>query len=375
MRTISSAALGAAMALAPAFPAAAPAQSATPTFPSGAVTAAVAAMLTSQKAPSATVEVVQSGKVIYTHAFGLRDLAAKLPANVDTRYEIGSMTKQFTAAAILQLQEAHKLSIDKSVATYLPDAPHAREITLRQLLNQRSGLANYTEVPHFVEISGTPGSYDKIVGLIRDKPLRFPPGSRWEYSDTNYILLGRIVEVASGQRYNDYIRTHEFLPAGMVQTTTIEHERQTPDMARGYTLDNGRVVPSPPLDDAWAWSAGNIVSTVGDYEKWMAALTSGKIVSPVDYALMTTASPGNRMDSKSAYGFGFVMDQTDGQPTIWHNGGTNGFHTYGASFPDQGMRLAVFTNLDGALPEVIGAKIFNLAYPRFTPAPKQPAST
>jgi D-alanyl-D-alanine carboxypeptidase len=356
-------------------PAAASAQPSEPAFPAAAVTAAVTAMLAAQKVPSATVEVVQDGTVTYVHAFGLRDLETNAPADIGTHYEIGSMTKQFTAAAILQLQEAGKLHIDDPVSTYLPDAPHAREITLRQLLTQRSGLFDYTDVPQFAEkISTTPGSYAKIVALVAGKPLNFTPGSRWEYSNTNYILLGRIVEVVSGQRYADYIREHEFEPAGMTQTTTIAHESQTPDMARGYTLDHGQVKPSLPLDDGWPWSAGNIVSTVGDYEKWMDALTTGKIVTPADFEEMTTATASNRIDASSAYGFGFVIDRTDGQPNIWHNGGTNGFHTDGAYFPRQATRIAVFTNLDSAFPEAVAAKIFELAFPEIAAAGARPAA-
>lgn len=373
MRSILSASLSAALLL--SVPIATFGQSPSPAFPTAAVTAAVTSMLAAQKAPSATVEVVQNGTVTYVHAFGVRDLEANLPANVGTHYEIGSMTKQFTAAAILQLQEAGKLRIDDLVSAYLPNAPHAREITLRQLLMQRSGLFDYTDVPQFVtKISPTPGSYAKIVALVAGKPLRFTPGSRWEYSNTNYILLGRIVEVASGQRYDDYIREHEFVPAGMTETTTIEHESQTPDMARGYTSDHGRIKPSPPLDDAWAWSAGNIVSTVGDYEKWVDALASGKIVSAADFAQMTTATAGNRIDANASYGFGFVINETDGQLNIWHNGGTNGFRTDGAYFPRQATRIAVFTNLDDAIPEAILAKIFELAFPQIAAAAARPAA-
>ncbi|MBV8345553.1 MAG: beta-lactamase family protein, partial [Candidatus Eremiobacteraeota bacterium] len=360
MRSVFATALSAALLFGEA--GAASAQPSEPAFPAAAVTAAVTAILAAQKAPSATVEVVQNGTVTYVHAFGVRDVGTNAPADIGTHYEIGSMTKQFTAAAILQLQEAGKVHIDDPVSTYLPNAPHAREITVRQLLTQRSGLFNYTDVPQFEDKIRTPGSYAKIVALVGSKPLHFTPGSRWEYSNTNYILLGRIIELVSGQRYNDYIREHEFEPAGMTQTTTIAHEAKTPDMARGYTLDHGQVTPSLLLDDAWPWSAGNIVSTVGDYEKWMDALTSGKIVTPADFEEMTTATAANRIDTNSAYGFGFIIDQTDGQPNIWHNGGTNGFYTDGAYFPRQETRIAVFTNLDTAFPEAIVAKIFELAF-------------
>ncbi len=329
------------------------------------ITAAVAGALTSQGAPSAAVAVVRDGTTIYVRAFGLRDVARSTPADARTRYEIGSITKQFTAAAILQLKEAGKLALDDPLAEYVPSFPHARRITLRQLLDQTSGLPNYTDAKDFVRRAGEPGSLAEIEAMIAG-PLHFTPGTKWEYSNSNYIALGRVIEVVSGMRYRDYMQTHIFTPLGMTHTTWIADEPHLRDFAIPYwhgRENHAPLAPSPPFGERWAGAAGAIVSTAGDMALWDEALAAGRVVSPSDLKLMQT--PGTLANgTPTDYGFGWLIDTFDGEPRIWHNGGTFGSSSSNMLFPRQHLDVIVLENQGFVAASAIAGDVFEALYPK-----------
>ena len=300
--------------------------------------------------PGAQVVVVDRGKIVLNQAYGVRDMETQVPVDTHTRFEIGSITKQFTAAAILQLKEQGKLALSDPLGKYVPEYPHGKNITIEQLLWQVSGVPNYTEVPHFEKIAeGQPGDFSAALDLIKDKPLDFTPGTKWAYSNTNYLLLGRVVAVASGMPWETYVRTHIFDPANMTESAFATDEPHISDMATGYSVQKGTVVRAPILG-GWAYSAGAIVSTAGDLAKWDAALFGGKIVSPADLALATT--PGRLNDGKATgYGFGWVIDSYDKESRIWHNGGTFGFGATNNTFPTLEQRIIVVENNADAIPD------------------------
>ncbi len=365
--TLSTIVLAGAMLASPLTASSAPVGSA----PRAKLDAGIRNLLDANKTPGATLEILRDGKVVYQRGYGLADIVHHIPAQVGTHYQIGSMTKQFTAAAILQLRDAGKISLDSPVATYLPTAPHASEITVRELLNQTSGLANYTQVPGFIHMAAKPGDYRAILDLIKNKPLGFHPGSKWEYSNTNYILLGRIIEVVSHEHYENYVTEHEFAPAGMRQTTWIAHEANLRSMAVGYaTSPRKDVTIAPPLVDAWAWSAGAIVSTTNDVARWIQALQSGKIVTRADFTEMTTPP---KLVGDPVYGFGLMHDAYDGQPRIWHNGGTFGFSSTGMIFPAQHLIIVALTNsVRGPAGRIAGAA-FDALEPSLAAAALRPS--
>ncbi len=231
----------------------------------------VRALLSAAHAPGASIAIVQGGAIVYTRGYGLRDVANALPADADTRYEIGSITKQFTAAAILQLKEAGKIDLDATVATYLPPVAHAKEITIRQLLTHTSGLDDYVSDPNFETLAATPATFDQVMSRISERPLDFTPGARFGYSSTNYLILGRIVELVSRQSWEAYVQQHLFAPAGMTDSATMAQEPQLAGMARGYVYAQGRTAESKRIDESWGSSAGGIVSTADDLQKWGAA--------------------------------------------------------------------------------------------------------
>lgn len=319
-----------------------------------------------------SIAVVEGGRIVYSHAYGLRDLEHRIPADVDTHYEMGSITKQFTAAAILQLKEAGKLDLDAKLAAYLPTAPHASEVTLRQMLSHTSGLPDYFDGPDVETAAGKPTSFDQVLARIAGKPLDFAPGAKWSYSNTGYILLGRVIELKSGESYHHYIQAHILDPLGMKQTFTVAEEKGLADTALGYTRLDGKVGLSPPVDEGFAWSAGNLVSTPADLQKWNTALTSGKVVTPADYALMSTSVKTQQGDA--GYGFGLFVDSIDDQPRIGHTGGSLGFTAANEYFPKQDVRIIAFTDLrdDPEPGERFTTAIYEALFPAIAAAATRP---
>ncbi len=336
------------------------------------IDAAVSRVLAETRAPGLALA-VQGAGAPYIRGFGYVDASRKRMVSASTRFEIGSVTKQFTAAAIVQLAEAKKLSLDDRVGKFITNYPKAAQITLRQLLWQVSGLPNYTNVPDFAKVGPRKkAGFAAIVALVKNKPLNFKPGSRWEYSNTNYILLGRIVEMVSGVPYDQYIKSHIFDVAGMTQSGVIADEPRIQEMATGYYPFKSGVRPAPKLASGWAWSAGDIVSTAGDILKWDDAFFSGKIVSPQDVVVMLTPAtlPNG---SSTSYGFGWIIDKQFGRKRVWHNGGTFGFGAGNIVFPEEHLRIVLLINDVGVAPSSIATKVFEALYPEVAKSDEQTA--
>jgi D-alanyl-D-alanine carboxypeptidase len=335
------------------------------------IDAAARDMVAARHGTATTIAVAQHGRIVFARGYGWRDVRAKLPAGVGTRYEIGSITKQFGAAAIVQLHEAGKIDLDAKLAAYLPDAPHAGEVTIRQLLTQTSGLPEYFDGPDLESRAGVRTTFARLMARIAGKPLDFKPGTTFAYSNTNYAVLSRVVEVIAHQSWDAYLKKNLFARAGMVQSGTMADEARLSAMARGYVLQNGTVRSAPPLDDSWVGAAGNVVSTAGDLQRWGAALTSGKIISRADYALLTTP-PRLPSGATSTYGFGMVIDRFDGQPRVWHNGSSFGFNATDAFFPRQDVRIIALTNDADAPSGTLVARIFADLFPAIAAAQAKP---
>ncbi|HEY5339531.1 MAG TPA: serine hydrolase domain-containing protein [Candidatus Aquilonibacter sp.] len=355
---------GAAVVCAPVF--VAPASAAEP-VPTAQIDADMHAAIARHQAHGLTIAILRDGSMVYEHAYGLRDVAGKLPATVATQYEIGSITKQFTAAAIMQLVDAGKIALDAPLATHMPNAPHANEVTIRQLLSHTSGMPEYLYGRTLVSEMANPTTPEAMIARIKGKPLDFPPGTKWEYSNTNYILLGRVIEIASGESYDTYLFDHVIAKAPGADFTTMRDEAKLPQMSRGYA--DGEF--APPLDDSWAWSAGSLVGTVADLAAWDAALRGGEVVAPSAYAQMTTVQspPG----AETAYGFGLMLDGYDGQPRIWHDGGTLGFSAADQLYPAQHTCIIVLSNDSSAASYTLANRIFEDLYPAIAAEAAKPA--
>ncbi len=327
--------------------------------------------------PGAAVMVLQDGHLVHAKAYGQRDVARGLAVRTDTPFEIGSITKQFTAAAIVQLQEAGKLTLDDLLARHLPDAPHAHEVTLRQLLSHTSGLHDYFDGPE-QEVDALvtqPIAFDRLIARVRDRPLDFAPGSRWSYSNTGYILLGRVIEVVSGERYVDYVRQHLLEPLDMRHTFTLADTERLQGMAVGYRHEAGVLRPSPYFHPDWSGAAGFLISTLDDLARWDRGLSGGKVVSPAGYREMIT--PVHTAEGGSAdYGLGLFVNAVYGQARIGHTGGSQGFTTADEYFPGLGLRIIAFTNLGDKTPEAgitLTNAVFSALHPAIVAAWSQPA--
>lgn len=331
-----------------------------------------------QRLPAgAAVGVVRNGRLVYAKGFGLRDVAAHKPVDAGTQFEIGSVSKQFTAAAILQLKEVKKLALDDALAKYLPSFPHARDVTLRQLLNQVSGMPDYFDVKGAETIfSSAPGGIEKVAAYAKG-PLHFKPGTQWQYSNTNYYVLGRVIEIVSRRSYQAYVREQLFAPAGMSHSDFVSNESKLSDFATGYWRgpdQKGRTRPAPPILESWAGGAGAIVSTVGDVAAWDTALARGKIVTRDDYVLMSTPFRLSNGGS-TAYGMGLGIDELDGHERVWHNGETNGAVAMNATYPRDDVAIIVVENSLGVDPKQIETAVFAAMFPDAAAAADKPAQS
>jgi CubicO group peptidase (beta-lactamase class C family) len=341
------------------------------------IDADVRAVLRRFAAPGAAVMVIQNGHVALVETFGTRDVERRLAVQPDTLFEIGSITKQLTAASILQLQEAGKLQIDRPLSDYLPDAPHAKEVTLRQLLTHTSGLHDYLDGPpeEIDPLASRPIAYRDLIARVASAPLDFPPGSQWSYSNTGYLLLGKVIETVSGETYKDYLQRHFLGPLQMRDTFTTGDEGRLANLAIGYRHVDGKLERAPIIDPSWGGAAGFLVAPLSDLAKWDEALRGGKVVSPGSYKQMTT--PFTMTNGQSAgYGLALFVDSAYGQPRIGHTGGTNGSTAADEYFPQQDVRILAFTNLGDRSPEVgetLTNAIFADLYPAIAAAAQKPA--
>jgi CubicO group peptidase (beta-lactamase class C family) len=295
-------------------------------------------------APGAAVAIIRGGTVVFEHGFGQRRRNGGA-VGIHTHFEIGSDTKQFTACAILQLKERGLLALDERLAKYVPEFPHAKAITLRELLDQTSGLPDFVMTNHFVQITQTStGSFARIETMASG-PLHFSPGSRWEYSNSNYVALGRVIEVVSREPYQRYVRDHLFAPARMRESGFISEEGSFPDMATGYWrgLRGGRVVTAPEIGESWTRAAGDIVATVDDFARWDVALERGKVIDRGD--LRDMMSPATLSDGKKDdYGFGWWIDPVRGYTDVYHDGDTYGMSSSNNIVPALHLDIIVLEN-------------------------------
>lgn len=310
------------------------------------VTAAIERRMAITHAPGVSVAIVHNGRIIYKRGFGLCRIGGP-KVDINTRFDIGSLTKQFTAAAILQLKERGKLSLADRLSKYVPSFPHADEITLLQLLHQTSGLPDYALTNHFIAIShASPGSLAKIERLASG-PLHFPPGSRWEYSNTNYAALGRVIEVVTHQNYNAYVRRYLFEPAGMRHSGMLSDKDFISNVAVGYWHGmqmKAPLQPAPATIESWTTAVGNVISTADDIARFDVALRRGVIIAKSDYELMT--APARLANGKvDDYAFHWWTDPMHGHALLSGLGDTYGESSANDVFPRDRLTIVVLENI------------------------------
>ncbi len=317
-------------------------------------------------APGAAVIVTDHGKVVYERGRGLADIAAKKPITPATVFRLGSITKQFASATLLQLAHEGKLSLADPLSKFIPDYPQpGASATVRQLLSHTSGIQDYTEIPGWMVEANTNKAYttEQLIEVFKDKPAQFKPGAQWSYDNSGYILVGAIIEKVTGNPW--YQAVNERI-AGPLHLTTLRYGVEEPsitNMAVGYEpAGEGKFKAAQKINMSVPGAAGALVGTVGDLAAWANALHHGKVLDAASYKAMTSKT--KTADGKlNSYGFGMAVDEIRGHPTIGHDGGIFGFVTSSIYVPEQDVFVAVFHNSvpPVAPPDGVAAKIAMMA--------------
>jgi CubicO group peptidase (beta-lactamase class C family) len=282
-----------------------------------------------------TVLVAQDGKVLLDKGYGFANLEWDIPNTPTTRFRLGSLTKQFTAASILLLEERGKLKIDDPVKKYMPDAPAAWDkITIFHVLTHTSGIPSFTGFPDYDSRETQAMTPEKLVEWFRDKPLEFEPGTKWNYSNSGYVLLGYLIEKISGQSYSDFLQQNIFTPLGMKDSGYDSNSAIIAHRAAGYAPGKSGPVNAGFVHMSIPFSAGALYSTTGDLLRWEQGLFGGKVLKAESLAKMTTPF-------KQDYAFGLGVSTNNGHKMIAHDGGIQGFNTFLAYFPDDKLVVAV----------------------------------
>jgi CubicO group peptidase (beta-lactamase class C family) len=298
-----------------------------------------------------TVLVARDGAVIVDKAYGMANLEWEVPNTTTTKFRLGSITKQFTAASILLLEERGKLKLDDRVKTYLPDAPTSWDrINIFNLLTHSAGIANFTSWPDYNTIKLSARSADAAVAAFRDRPLDFGPGEEMRYSNSGYLVLGAIIEKVSGQPYEKFVTDNLFTPAGMTDSGYDSNTAVIKRRASGYVRSPAGYTNAGYLHMSIPHAAGALYSTTHDLLKWEQALFAGKLVSKASLDRMITPF-------KNDYALGVTSTLATGRRVIAHGGGIDGFNTHLAYYPDSKTVVVVLSNVNGAVPGTLGGQL------------------
>lgn len=321
-------------------------------------------ILSAQFGPSETgcaALVAIKGQVVYRKAFGLANLELNVPMQPDMVFRVGSITKQFTAISILQLMEQGKLSLQDDITKFIPDYPtHGYKITIEHLLTHTSGIKSYTNVPEFADYRRDDKKPEEVIKIFRNQPMEFAPGTKWNYNNSGYFLLGYIIEKVSGMTYSEYLEKNIFGPAGMTNSLYGSDTKIIKNRAYGYQPGSNGVENADIISMSLPYAAGSIQSTVDDLFKWNQAVHSYKIVKKE--TLDKAFTEYKLSDGKgTAYGYGWMLKQLQGSPTIEHGGAINGYLCNAVYLPDEDVFVALFSNNNGKSPDLASLKMAAIA--------------
>ena len=311
------------------------------------VDAAVRDALAKTGVPSASVGIVQGGRAVFARAYGNARLNPPMPATAEMHYAIGSISKQFTAACLLLLQEEGKLSLDDAIARFFPELTRASEVKIRHILSHTSGYQDYAPQDYTIPAWTRPTTADRIVHEWATKPLDFEPGTQYQYSNTNFNIAGLIVEKASGEPFWSYLSRRVLKPLGMTQTIDLDtdHDKLEPV---GYMRNAlGPLRPAIMEAPGWYFADGEMAMPVGDLLLWDISLMNQSLLAPGSYAAMET---DQRLTGggTARYGLGVTLSVRDGHRVVSHGGEVGGFVAQNTVFPDDKLAVAVFTNQEAS---------------------------
>ncbi|MBX7104074.1 MAG: beta-lactamase family protein [Gemmataceae bacterium] len=313
--------------------------------------------------PGAAVAIVHKGTNVLLQGYGLADLDTKTPITGDTAFDLASVSKQFTSTAVLLLVERGRLNLDDPVVRWVPDFPAGDAITLRHLLTHTSGLPDYIGIFKGSDEEFARLTCHDIAGMLRGKKALFPPGTKFQYSNTNYALLPVVVERASGKTFAQFLRDYVFVPLGMDSTRVMDRvPYDVANRASGYGRQFlvGKHVPS--RRDGPVCGDGNVFSTARDMIAWNAALEERRLLRPETWEQAWTKTPIAE-GKQSDYGFGWVVSEKEGRKAVWHNGGWAGTRTLIFRRLSDKLTVIVLSNDEGANVDKVGTDVMKLFYP------------
>jgi len=320
--------------------------------------------------PGTAVLVAQKGEIIYTRGQGMANLEWQIPIEPDMVFRLASLTKQFTAVAILILLEHGKLNLDEIITTYLPDYPlKDRLITVRHLLTHTSGIMSYTDMPAWPPLWRKDFSVAELIDFFKDEPMQFEPGEKSEYNNSGYILLGAIIEAISGKTYAEFINTHIFEPVGMKTAVYDKPSLIIPRRVAGYSQSPNGYVNAEYVSMTQPYAAGSLAATVYDLAAWDKALTNETLIKQETLALAyepVTLNDGSQFH----YGFGWGFYEYEGHRLISHSGGIHGFATHAIRELTTQTFVVVLTNNDSKFPELLALKLMATALGKPLRAPE-----
>jgi CubicO group peptidase (beta-lactamase class C family) len=309
---------------------------------------AIAAEAFAKDRPGGAVIVVKEGKTLLRRGYGMADLELGVPAKPEMVFRIASMTKQFTAVAILQLVKEGKVKFDDPLSKYVPGYPGAEAVTVEQLLAHTSGMKSYNDVPSYAGTIREDKTPMQLVEGIRNEKPAFAPGERALYSNTGYLFLGIIIEKASGMRYADYLQAKLFTPLGLKHTSVVDPDHLTTGRVRGYEIGPDKALRNAGyISMTQPYAAGSIESNVDDLARWNELLVAGKVI---DKALLDRAWTEVRTKDgqPTGYGYGWKVRDEDGVHFVAHGGGITGFVSYGVLVPDKKLFIGMLHNALGS---------------------------
>ena len=319
-----------------------------------------------------SVAVAVAERIVLAKGYGLAEVEHGVRADAETVFRIGSITKQFTAAAIVRLYEQWKLDIDEDMTAYLPDYPtQGHTVTLRHLLTHTSGIQSYTGMGEsFWRTASVDLTHDELLAGFEDEPFQFEPGAAFAYNNSGYYLLGMIIERVAQQSYADYVEAELFEPLGLTRTRYGSNADIIENRAQGYRIVEGELQNDQLISMNQPGAAGALISNARELVEWQLALVAGKVVEPESYAEMTM--PFMLDDgSETTYGFGLVLGELDGRRLVQHGGGIHGFNSMLLHLPEEAISVAVISNCEQLSSQEVAIAIARLALetePSPTPA-------
>lgn len=313
--------------------------------------------------PGATVIVTRDGATVFRKAYGMADTSSKQAMDAAMTLRLGSITKQFTAVAILMLAEEGKLALTDDITRFLPDYPtQGKKITIEHLLTHTSGIQSYTGKPAYMDTMAKDFTVNQMIDGFKNDPMLFAPGERFDYNNSGYFLLGAIIEKISGQSYAKFLEQRIFIPLGMTHTAYEGNERTKGARAAGHSKGETSYVAAMPLSMSQPYAAGSLVSSVDDLARWEKAIAGGKLLKQASWKKAFT--PYTLTNGKTTgYGYGWEIGRLNGASKMAHGGGINGFSTYALRVPEKKVFVAVLSNKEsgGTDPQMVANKVAAIA--------------